>query len=105
MPTTKHFVKCRIDPRKLGKAPVSVLPLLFAHFEYDSSFPCFDAIRPYLAPSTVEEKWSELFSCVRMKYKKLGFEIERRFCDESAKPNRRFGQINSYYQKVNLHFL
>ena len=105
MPTAKHFVKYRVDPRKLAKAPVGVLPFLFAHFEYDGSSPYFDAIRPYLAPSTVEERWSELVSYVRMKYKKLGLEIERRFCDESAKSNRRFNQINSYHQKIKSHFL
>lgn len=90
-------MKYRINPRKLGKAPLSLLTLLFAHFEYDDSSPYFDAIRPYLAPSTSEERWDELVSVVRMKYKELGQKIERGFCDESTRSNRRFQQIKSQF--------
>lgn len=86
-------MKHRINPHKLGKAPLSLLALLFAHFEYDDSSPYFDAIRPYLVPATPEERWDELVSDVRMKYEELGQKIERRFHDESAKSNRRFKQI------------
>lgn len=88
-------MKYRINPRKLGKAPLAVLPILFAHFEYDDASPYFDAIRPYLDPSTPEERWDELVSVVRMKYEELGQKIERKFRDQSARSNRRFEQIKS----------
>lgn len=72
-----------------------LIPILFAHFEYDSSSPYFDEIWPYVSPATSEERWDALFSDVRMQYKELGGKIERKFRDDSAKSNRRFEQIKS----------
>jgi hypothetical protein len=88
-------MKYKINPRKLGKAPARLISILFAHFEYDSSSPYFDAIRPYLFPATPEERWDSLVSDVRIQYEEIGSKIERRFRDESAKSNRRFERIKS----------
>ena len=94
MPTVKY----KVNPVKLAKAPVSLTPMLFAHFEYDSSSPYFYAIRPYMFPATPEERWEELVSLVRMEYQKLNLKIERKFLDESARSNRRFEQMKLQFR-------
>jgi hypothetical protein len=93
-------MKYKINPRKLGKSPVSLIPILFAHFEYDSSSPYFDAIRPYLFPATPEERWDSLVSDVRIRSEEIGSKIEHRFNDESAKSNRRFERIKSRFPVI-----
>ena len=64
----------KIDPRKLAKSPQSLVPILFACFEYDSSSPYFEAIRPYLAPSTADEKWEEIIFNLNFRFNHLEYE-------------------------------
>jgi hypothetical protein len=90
-------MKYKINPHKLAKSPASLIPILFAHFEYDSSCPYFDAIRPYLVLTTPEERWDSLISDVRIRYEEISSNIKRRFQDDSAKANRRFERIKSQF--------
>jgi hypothetical protein len=93
-------MKYKINPHKLAKSPARLIPILFAHFEYDSSCPYFDAIRPYLIPATPEEKWNSLIADVRIRYEEIGSKIERKFQDDSARSNRRFERMRSQFSVV-----
>jgi hypothetical protein len=96
----------KIDPRKLAKSPQSLVPILFACFEYDSSSPYFEAIRPYLAPSTADEKWEEIIFnlnfrfnhfeyALQMQYEKLMTKIERKYQVQSRNSNQNFNRIKA----------
>jgi hypothetical protein len=93
-------MKYKLNPHKLAKSPASLIPILFAHFEYDSSYPYFDAIRPYLVPTTPEERWDSLISDVRIRYEEISSNIRRRFQDDSAKANRRFERMKSQFPVI-----
>jgi hypothetical protein len=93
-------MKYKINPHKLAKSPASLIPILFAHFEYDSSCPYFDAIRPYLVPATPKERWDSLISDVQKRYKDIDSKIERKFQDDSAKANRRFERMKSQFPVI-----
>jgi hypothetical protein len=93
-------MKYKINPHKLAKSPASLIPILFAHFEYDSSCPYFDAIRPYLVPATPKERWDSLIFDVQKRYKDIDNKIERKFQDDSAKANRRFERMKSQFPVI-----
>jgi hypothetical protein len=64
-------MKYKLNRQKFGKAPTSILPVLLACLEYDSSSPYFDLVRRYMRPNTPEEKWAELEADVKEAYANL----------------------------------
>jgi hypothetical protein len=64
-------MKYKLNRRKFGKAPMSILPALLACLEYDSTSPYFEQVRRYMRPNTPEERWTELEADVKEAYAKL----------------------------------
>ena len=89
-------MKYKLNRQKFGKAPMSILPVLLACLEYDSTSPYFEQVRRYMRPNTPEERWAELEADVKKAYANVE-------ATQTASFNQKIDQIVTRLKRMKLH--
>jgi len=97
----------KLDPKKLAKAPQSILPYLFSCFYFTEEFEYFDLVKPYLdipeKPKTLDEITQEFDEKIDAQIEK--FRMCSKWSREQAEEryNRKFDRIIKDFEYAKEH--